>query len=138
MSTIDKALRLPSVDDEDIGRRLRDRRIRMGISVRQLAEEAGVDRGRLAKLEAGEANVRDTTVGKVSATIARLEQEMGMNDLDADEGGMVEFRVSGSFGVDIVVKGPVQNLDALEGSVARLLARMRAESGDSSPSDELS
>lgn len=119
-------LKLPNVTDET-GRQVRDRRLRMGMSVRQLAEEAGVDRGRLAALESGE-EVRDTTLAKVLSTLSRLEQEMGMDDLSAEEReGVVEFRVAGNFGVDVVVRGPVRDLEALEASVNRILSRMQSE-----------
>lgn len=127
MSALAQPLQLLPVDDET-GRRLRDRRVRMGISVRQLAEEADVDRGRLAKIEAGDSNARETTISKVDAALSRLEHEMGMNDWDAEpDDGIVEFRVTGNFGVDVVVKGPVRDLPALEESVGRILSRMQRE-----------
>lgn len=131
MTTMEKRLGSALVDE--IGRRLRDRRVRMGISVRQLADEADVDRGRLAKLEAGEPNVRPTTVGKIDAALTRLEHEMGMDESN-DESGMVEFRVRGSFGVDVVVKGPVRDLAALEEAVNRIMSRMQSESQENGSS----
>lgn len=117
--------------DDDIGQRLRDRRLRMGISVRHLAEEAEVDRGRLAKLEAGSPTVRDTTIGKVEAALTRLEHEMGMDPEAGNGDAMVEFRVSGNLGVDVVVKGPVKDLQALEASVARIVAQMQGGTEES-------
>jgi hypothetical protein len=45
--------------------------------------------------------------------------------------GVVEFRVSGNFGVDVVVRGPVRDLPALEASVNRILSRMRSEQQES-------
>lgn len=120
---------------DEVGRRLRERRIRMGISVRQLAEEADVDRGRLAKLEAGEPNVRPTTVGKVESTLARLEHEMGMDDADQPASapgrpGVVEFRVRGKSGADVVASVPVDSLLALEEAVIRILTRVQAEEAE--------
>lgn len=106
----------------------------MGLSVRQLAKEADVDRNRLAALESGDPHVRETTVSKVDAALTRLEQEMGMDDAPRD--GVVEFRVSGSFGVDIVVRGPVRDLDALEASVNRILSRMQSEGQQNPPSSD--
>lgn len=136
MHNLGERLEWRSVDDET-GRRLRDRRVRMGLSVRQLAEQAGVDRGRLAKLEAGDPNVRETTIGKIDGALARLEQEFGMNDPDpqpAADDGVVEFRVTGNFGVDVVVKGPVRDLPALEESVNRILSRMQQQQRELPPS----
>lgn len=134
MSALAQPLQLLPVDDET-GRRLRDRRVRMGISVRQLADEADVDRGRLAKIEAGNAlNARETTISKVDKALTRLEHEMGMDDPDTDpEDGVVEFRVTGNFGVDVVVKGPVRDLAALEESVGRILSRMQREQRELPP-----
>jgi hypothetical protein len=39
----------------------------------------------------------------------------------------VEFRVSGNFGVDVVLKGPVDDLPAMEAAVNRLVERMQNE-----------
>ncbi|HEU4972722.1 MAG TPA: helix-turn-helix domain-containing protein [Gaiellaceae bacterium] len=116
---------------------IRARRVRLGISVKALAMRAGIDRGTLASLEAGDERIRDSTFGTVERALEALEQEMGV-----EPGGsladVVEFRVSGDFGVDVVVKGPVRDMAAMEESVARLLARIQsgraAEKGDDSPS----
>lgn len=120
-------LELGRVTDET-GSQLRDRRLRLGMSVRQLAEEADVDRGRLAALEAGEP-VRETTTAKVRAALDRLDEEIGMDTGD-ENGREVEFRVRGNFGVDVVVRGPIEDIAALEASVARLVGQMQAENGE--------
>lgn len=115
MTALQKPLGLPIVNSE-IGPRLRDRRLRMGISVRQLADEADVDRGRLAKLEAGDANARMTTIGKVEAALGRLEQEMGMDDpVPPVDLAQIEIVVDGK-GVRVTVKGPVVDRKAMEES----------------------
>lgn len=114
------------VTEKEVGHRIRDRRLALGLSVKALAERARVDRGRLAKLEAGDLSIRAATIGAVQSALDRLEREMGMDVTPVDDGGgEVEFRVSGNFGVDVVVKGPVENLDALEASVNRLIVRMQ-------------
>lgn len=120
---------------ENRGRRLRDRRIRMGISVRQLADEAGMDRGILAKVEAGDASVRDTTFGKVETALARLEHEMGM-DVPEEPGSIeqMEFTVEGDFGVKVTVKGPISDRQALESSVTNIIRSIR-ESPPDRPQD---
>lgn len=134
------AMALPiTVDRVNAGRadQIRARRVRLGISVKALAMRAGIDRGTLASLEAGDERIRDSTFGTVERALEALEQEMGV-----EPGGsladVVEFRVSGDFGVDVVVKGPVRDMAAMEESVARLLARIQsgraAEKGDDSPS----
>jgi transcriptional regulator with XRE-family HTH domain len=117
-----EALGSPLVAD-GIGRRLRDRRIRMGLSVRQLAEAAAVDRASLARLEADDGGVRETTIGKVDKALARLEAEMGMDAPVGDVEKPIEFRVSMPNGADVVVSGSVRDLATLEQAVDRLLAR---------------
>ena len=110
--------------DTGVGERIRQRRTRMGISVRDLAKKAGVDRGQLAKLESGEARSRATTVALIETALDQLEQELGMDAPDVRAEDMVEFRVAGNFGVDVVVRGPVRDMAALEESVARLISKM--------------
>lgn len=129
------AMALPvTFDPVGAGRadRIRERRVRLGISVKALALRAGVDRGTLAALEAGDERVRDSTYGTVERALDSLEQEMGVDP--SGVGDLVEFRVSGDFGVDVVVKGPVRDMAAMEESVARLLARIQSgREGGSSP-----
>jgi transcriptional regulator with XRE-family HTH domain len=118
---------------------IRARRVSLGISAKELALRAGVDRGTLAALEAGEERVRDSTFGAVERALDALEQEMGVEhprkQNGTNGGDVVEFRVSGDFGVDVVVKGPVRDMDALEASVSRLLDRLRANQDDDTPGD---
>lgn len=113
---------------ESMGEQLKQRRARLGISVRELAARAGVDRGRLAALEKGEGQPRATTIALVETALDQLEAEMGYDETDRlpDDEAMVEFRVTGNFGVDVVVRGPVRDMTALEDSVGRLIARMSA------------
>lgn len=40
---------------------------------------------------------------------------------------LVEFRVSGAFGVQAVVRGPIRDIDALQAAVSKLIAGMRVE-----------
>lgn len=117
---------------EETGAGIMGRRIRLGMSVKALAEQSHVDRGRLTALEKGDPTVRQSTIGAVVATLDRLEQEMGLEPpAGTSSGEMVEFHVGGNFGVDVVVKGPVRDLAALEESVARLIARMQKNAQDS-------
>ena len=103
------------------------RRTAIGMSVSALAKRAGVDRGSLAALEEGR-SVRDTTVAAVIRTLSDLEHEMGMDEPDPSrraEPNLIEFEVTGDFGVRVVVKGPVENAAELEASVARLIRDMK-------------
>lgn len=134
------AMALPvTFDPVSAGRadQIRSRRVRLGISVKALALRAGVDRGTLASLEAGDERIRDSTFGTVERALESLEQEMGVDPGGGSLADVVEFRVSGDFGVDVVVKGPVRDMAAMEESVARLLARIQsgraADEGGNSP-----
>lgn len=112
------------VNDEDelgVGGAIRARRAALGLSVKALAERAGVDRGRLAAIEEG-ASARSATIGALESTLSRLEEEMG-GPYDSEH-GLVTFRLRGNFGIDVTLQGPVDNLDELEASVERLLAKM--------------
>lgn len=110
----------------DTGSLIRQRREALGMSKSRLADEARVDRGRLAALEDGDPSVTPRTIGAIEAALSRLETELGM-DLPSQVGeGMVEFRVSGNFGVDVVVRGPVRDLDLLEKQVVNLIREMKS------------
>ena len=94
------------------------------MTVKALAERAGVDRGRLAAIEDG-ATARPATLGAIEKALAALEDELsGPYD---NSGRLVTFRLSGDFGVDLVVEGPVDNLPELESSVERLIQKMRTK-----------
>ena len=121
--------------DAETGKRVQARRLALGMSVKKLAELAGVDRGRLAKLEDGDPSIRPATLGAVESALRRLEHEMGMDEVrpvgDPAE-GLVEFTVRGNFGVSAVVKGPIRDLDKLQAAVSKLVKEMQAEEGDNS------
>lgn len=119
--------------NEDVGRRIRERRSRLGMPVTALAERAGVDRGRLAAIEAGDArNPRPATIGAIERALDELEHELGM---DADlppgtrhigdpEDDLVEITVEGNFGVRFVVKGPVRDIDEIRDAAQKLMRSM--------------
>ena len=119
--------RVELVSSDDAGARIRQRRAALGMTVKALAERAGVDRGRLAAIEDG-ATAREATLGAIERALSDLEQETSG---PYDEGGMVTFRLSGNFGVDVVVSGPVTSMRELEQSVERLLQKMgKSEQGE--------
>jgi transcriptional regulator with XRE-family HTH domain len=121
--------------DEETGARIKERRVRLGMSVKALATHAGVDRGRLAEIEDGATNVRPSTIGAIDSALSSLEEEMGMRDRPtgattrigdpADD--LIEFTIEGNFGVRAVVKGPVRDLDALQAAVGRLVREMKGD-----------
>lgn len=102
----------------------------------EIAAEAGMHRDTVGAIESG-----GGSPGKRRAldeALTRLEAEatlppLGESQLTApaavtSEPQMIEFEVSGDFGVRVVVKGPVDSAAELEASVARLIREMRNES----------
>jgi transcriptional regulator with XRE-family HTH domain len=119
-----------AVVTDDVGQRIRARRTRLGMAVKALAERAGVDRGRLAEIEAGTAtNVRPATLGAIYAALDDLERERGA-DADLPPGAhhigdpgddLVEFTIEGTDGMRAVVKGPIRNMDELQAAARKLI-----------------
>lgn len=122
----------PVVNDER-GRAIQRRRLRLGIgSVSEFARELKLDRQTIVRAESGQASER--TYMLLETWLSEREIEFGMQpEPAADEAApaaadpVVEFRVGGNFGVDVVVAGPVSNLPELEAAVGRLLDRLRSE-----------
>lgn len=128
MNSTEGATLRPVADDD---RRLRGDAIKsrlaaIGISQRAFADKADIDRKTLSNAIDGDPTVRLRNLERIEAALFDLEQEMGMDDDDdpAKSPGVVEFKVTGNFGVDVVVAGPVENLMELEAAVARLIETM--------------
>ena len=119
---------------EDSGDSIRTRRERLGMSVRALAKEAGVDRSRISLVEEG-GEISSTVRRAIVAALDRLEDEVsGPYDESRD---VVTFRLKGNFGVDVTLQGPVSNIDDLEASVTRLIKSMGDPSARPSHPDDV-
>lgn len=116
--------------DETTGQEITRRRTALGMSVVALSEESGIYRDTVAKIEADAPGVRASSIGAVRSALDRLEEEVGMDLPGQVNEGLVEFRLSGNFGVDVVVSGPVRDLPALEKSVEKLVREMRRKGED--------
>lgn len=123
---VGRTLEAMTASGAENGDAIRGRRVALGLSVSALAREAGVDRGRLAALEAGE-KVRASTVGAVLSALTRLEAAPPAPKPTKSDPNLVTFRVSGEDGVDLTVEGPVKDVAVLEASVRALLKDIRAE-----------
>lgn len=133
MNSTEGAMLRPIADDD---RRLRGDAIKsrlasIGISQRAFADKADIDRKTLSNAIDGDPTVRPQNLDRIEAALLDLEQEMGMDDEGAKPSGIVEFKVTGNFGVDVVVAGPVENLMELEAAVARLIETMDKRPGAS-------
>lgn len=127
MNTHTNGARLTPVTDESRGQGVKRRRLRHGIkSLREFAEKSGISREALTAAENGTAS--DGTYERIDAWFDRFEEEVG-DDSAADEPGIVEFRIAGNFGVDVIVKGPTSHLSELEAAVERLIRTTQAEKG---------
>ena len=103
----------------------------LGISDREWMTKTGIDIKTVHRACDPEHNTRESSYLAIESAIQTLEDRAagrptsrGQLEGDADQ-GIVEFRLSGNFGVDVVVKGPIADREALEQSVTRLIREMR-------------
>lgn len=106
---------------------------RMGISNIEFASRAKVDRGTLVRAMRDDERISPKTWARIETALGRLERELGMDMPEpignpADD--LVEFEVTGNFGVRAVVRGPVRDLPALQEAVSRIVADMQASGGE--------
>jgi len=120
----------------DAGNRYKERRAAIGMSVSALAKRAGVDRGSLAALEAGQA-VRDTTAATIEKTLSELEHEMGMDmpsrvaaPAPAEPVEPIRLTFHDVYGIgEIIAEAPGDKGDELVAAVVKLLAEIRTGKG---------
>jgi transcriptional regulator with XRE-family HTH domain len=106
------------------GRDIKARRDRIGLTIKELAELAGVSRDTLSDWERGARDPQAKTVDLVLDALDRLEDEMGIKAPPAHgpSPGMLRFEVTGVYGADaLVVEGPVENLAELEAMIDRIM-----------------
>lgn len=110
------------------GSAVRARRLRLGMTIEDLAREAKVSPDTLSDFEGGVRQPRDLTVTKILGALDRIEVETGMDDsaLDlAQPGGVVSFDVQAEGGFHVVVKGPVADADLLREQVTAIIREIR-------------
>lgn len=120
--------RLPLVTDSDRGQRIQTRLDALRMTGRQFHERTGISRDTLRKVIAGDPSVRENTWEQIETKLEQFEaQAEGFSGLKGKdpEDDLIEFELSGNFGVRVVVKGPIRDQEALEASVARLIREMR-------------
>ena len=118
------------VTDSERGQRIQARLDALGMTARQFQERTGISRDTLRKAVAGEASVRPNTYDLIESKLDQFERQAeGFEGLKGQrpEDDLIEFELSGNFGVRVVVKGPIRDQAALEESVARLIREMRSE-----------
>lgn len=130
------------MSEETRGHDLKRRRIALGIKsqhkMAKVAGEQGFELSRAAIMAAEQGKGSASTYDRYEALITRLEgirrraEAAGEGDvLDDDEdeapAGVVEYRASGDFGVEFVVKGPSEIRDALKADLLDLLRELRGD-----------
>lgn len=123
------------MSDLERGQALKRAALAQGLNASTFAKwvvESGrgkMDRSTVTKAFNGEASessfVRLETA--LEAWIHETSSEAEEVRAEAASSGDVEFRISGDFGVEVVVRGPVSNMPELEESATRLIKRMRDE-----------
>lgn len=94
----------------------------LGLSLRQLEEEAGVNRARLAAIEKGSANVRDLTTSRVLAALDRIEKRYGMDAPD-EVVNVLEVELPDGRKVRATFTG---SAEGMEEAVARLVRQLES------------
>ena len=108
--------------------RLRERRKRLGMTQGDLGDEAGVNRDTVGAAEKDWTRVYPATLDKIVRTLERLEEEAGLTvprPALEENAHLIEFEVTGDFGVRVFVRGPVSDADAVERAAARLVRNIR-------------
>lgn len=124
-TTAARAAGLTAVTNESRGKAIKRRRLHHGIkSLREFSEKSGVSREALTAAENDEAS--DATYQRLEAWLDRFEEEVGDDVSAAKDVDVIEFRIAGNFGVDVVVKGPASRLDEIERAVERLVRAAQA------------
>ena len=121
---------LPAMtDQEGRGAAIQRRLEALGISDRDWMQQTGIDIKTVHRAIREEPGTRPSSYLAIESALATIEDRMAGKPTaapaDDPDAGLVEFRLSGNFGVDVVVKGPIRDREALEESVARLLREMR-------------
>lgn len=124
------------------GRRAQLRRHRLGATQTDVAEVAGKNRDTISAVEKDAAS--PSSERRVSDALDKMEDEAGLARWDdnmaplaerptgqrrEEEVGVpqpvIEFDISGDFGVHVVVKGPISDADVLREQAAALIAQIR-------------
>lgn len=119
------------------GDQIQERLNALGITDRQWHDRTGIDRKTLRRAINGDAAVRANTYRQIEDWLTRLEKEKGSFDGptgETEDPHVVTFKLSGNFGVDVAVSGPVENIDELRATVEKLIRGMGQRSTDSEES----
>lgn len=126
MELLTVAADLAAMSDVDRGAAIQARLQALGIGDREFQRETKIDRKTLNRAIANDPAVRESTYLAIEVALDRLERR-SQGGVAVSERDLVTFRLSGNFGVEVTVQGPVSDMEALEAAVERLLRRMGDE-----------
>jgi transcriptional regulator with XRE-family HTH domain len=137
MIPVENGQELLPMSNEARGHAIKRRRMALGIkSYDEFAKATGVSRGAITRAETGDPAATEATYLRLETWLDRFEHKTSSDAVEAAEAAAasgqveehtVEYRLSGDFGVDLLVKGPVSNIAEMEASIGRLLDRMRSK-----------
>lgn len=130
--------RVDGMDDQARARArsITARREALGMTITDLAHEAGVNRGQLGEYEGGKHASSEPWIRKVENALARIEVETGHDEpptplIPDDKGKVVRFVVEGVYGAKaLIVEVPPENVDDLERAIDRIMRRLQQGSDD--------
>lgn len=123
MEVVRDEAHLAAMNDESRGAAIQRRLDELGLSDREWHRETGIDRKTLNRAIADEPSVRSSTYGAIESALDKIERRIRGGDIKP-EGDLVTFKLSGNFGVEVTVQGPVANVEELEAAVERLIRKM--------------
>lgn len=129
------------VNDSERGAAIQARLDAIGISDREFYEKTGIDRKTLRRAVAAEERVRPSTYAAIESALDKIEAQLrgGQRSMSEPtpigESGLVEFDISGDFGVHVIVKGPVSDAEMLQRQVLGIIREIRRgeKEGDDTP-----
>jgi len=134
MDNVAREKRADSVPVSSEGDAVRRRREHLGMHKNELADAAGVSRDTRAAIEAGE-GFRRVSLTKIERALDAAEEEAGIGappppQPRAGEPHMVTIRGTRGGDVDVVVSGPIDDIDKLAATVERLLLATEKKKDD--------
>lgn len=132
------------MDSKQRGLEIKRRRLLAGITTpSEFADAVGIDRGTVKRAENGDA--RESTLDRLEAWLDQFEHETSSDREDAERAarqvgaatekpdlapGLIEFELTGNFGVRVVARAHAGNSAELEEAVERIVDHMRRPQGE--------
>lgn len=100
----------------------------LGIGDREFQRGTGIDRKTLRRAISNDPSVRESTYAAIETNLDRLERRLqGAATTQEGGQGQMTLRLSLSSGVEAVVQGSVDDMDALIEALERIALRLREE-----------